>query len=81
MANLDFAKAEQKVFAILSDLPRLKKEARKTYLEYQEILGTFSCGANLAETISKDLYAAKVRFNKLMDTMALVDPNCPKGRL
>jgi len=59
----------------------LQKQAKAAYRAYYRILDGYSCGAALAENISKDLYSIKIRFNKLCDRMAKLDPTCPRFRL
>jgi hypothetical protein len=55
----------------------LQKQAKAAYQFYYRILDGYSCGATLAETISRDLYPAKERFNKIWEELGKLDPKCP----
>jgi len=59
----------------------LKQKARSEYKEYCKAMDTVSCGHALAVTISSRVSHAVVRFNKMMDKLATLDPNSPKVRL
>lgn len=59
----------------------LKSKASRIYRRYLRIADEFSCGSNLAETISPDLAEARREFNATLDRLAKIDPNCPTKRL
>ena len=60
---------------------RLKKRARKAYSEFLDATKHLDCGNNLAVHISGDANSAALEFNRIMDKLAEIDPNCPKARL
>lgn len=59
----------------------LKAEARKQYLRFRTLTSAYDCGAALASYINPEVERARQAFNQIMDRLAVIDPNCPKGRL
>lgn len=62
-------------------IQKLKRIAKKNFLEYHSLLDNFSCGAHLAETISLRVSTAKINFNEAMDELQKIDPLVPLYRL
>ena len=60
---------------------RLKRQARHAYFAYQNVINSYSCGALLAGHISAQAANAKVKFNQVMDALAILDPTAPDTRL
>jgi len=54
----------------------LKRKARKYYIDYHKKFNNYSCGGNLAETISPELKKLKDKFNATLDELAKIDPEC-----
>jgi len=59
----------------------LKRKARKYYISYHKIFDNYSCGGNLAETITPELKGLRDKFNAALDELAKIDPDCPAKRL
>lgn len=62
-------------------IAKLKKEAKKYYLNYHGLADDYSCGLTLAEFMSSDIAHNKLEFNRIMDELAVIDPATPKARL
>lgn len=60
---------------------KLKKEAKRLYLRYNEVVDSLPCGRDLAEYISSEALSCKIEFNRVMDELSKLDPNCPQSRL
>ncbi len=66
---------------LLSKTERLKSQARKHYMEYHREADKLDCGKSIGEVINPRMLSAKLAFNKVMDKLSKLDPNCPKQRL
>lgn len=60
---------------------RLKREARRHYETYCAEFDTMDCGKAMCEMMNSRMRDAKIAFNKAMDELAKIDPNCPTERL
>lgn len=59
----------------------LKRKARRYYTAYHKKFDNYSCGGNLAETISPELKEIRDKFNATLDELAKIDLQCPTKRL
>lgn len=67
---------------MFSKIDRLKAKARKLYVNHQNFMGGYSCGAHMINTITGgELDDIAKEFNSVMDELALVDSSCPEFRL
>jgi hypothetical protein len=62
-------------------IARLKLEARRAYERYHRELDGMSCGKHLGEEINPRMREAKIKFNRTMEELSGIDPDCPKSRL
>ncbi len=60
---------------------RLKKKARKYYLQFNKIFEEMDCGMALALNISPRLVKLKNNFNNTLDELAKIDSECIIKRL
>jgi hypothetical protein len=61
------------------EIEKLKKEAKKYYLEYNN--NDYSCGLTMADYMSKDRINIKANFNNTWKKLMELDPTCPKIEL
>lgn len=62
-------------------IEKLKKDARKHYIAYMHNSDDLDCGHHLSDFIRPDKSEHRTKFNKIMDEIAKLDPDCPKSRL
>lgn len=70
-----------KSFVATARVAQLKLSARLAYERYYRELDSVDCGRHMAEQVNPRLREAKLEFNRTMDELALLDPECPKSRL
>jgi hypothetical protein len=63
----------------MSEISKLKAEAKRVYLRYKKKRDEFSCGKNLMEHICPGTFTDRMQFNKIMEELETLDPDCPKG--
>ena len=57
----------------------LKSKMKSAYLSYNSKLDSYSCGRNLAESISPDLAKYKNRFNSALEKLKALDSSIPES--
>lgn len=67
--------------AFPTEIQALKSEAKKHYLAYSNILDSYDCGNQMLCVISASALRHKIEFNRIMDKLSLLDPECPSRRL
>jgi hypothetical protein len=58
-------------------LEKLKKEFRKKYMLYHDILDSYDCGRTLAEYINPQLSTLKIEITEVWAKIKELDPNAP----
>jgi hypothetical protein len=66
---------------ISSYLDALKYQARTTLERYRTLRDRYDCGKAVAEYLNPEIAEVAAKFNSTMDTIAGIDPNCPRERL
>ena len=64
----------------VSELSRLKKRAKKLYLQANNF-GDMSCGRTLAEEIRPSIYTARVELDAVWKRIQELDPTVPANPL
>lgn len=62
-------------------IAKLKKQAKKHYLNYYGYADDYDCGLDMAELMCRNMYHSKMEFNRIMDELTVLDPSIPKARL
>jgi len=64
-----------------SKIERLKRKAARQYKIATSFLDYMDCGRHMAEIIRPDIGIARIKFNKIMDELSILDPTTPNARL
>lgn len=62
-------------------IANLKRKLRSAYIEYNDEVSKYDCGAMLAEHINPRLYTLRMNVNSYLDALAKIDPTTPEDRL
>ena len=66
---------------IEKQIAKLKKEAKKNYLNYCSYADDCDYGLTMAEYTRPGMLHSKLEFNRIMNELSILDPSTPKGRL
>lgn len=58
----------------------LKSQARDQFARFFEILDRYDCGADMLKTFNVEAGECAGRFNRIMEQLETLDPDCPKGK-
>lgn len=64
---------------MMSEIEKLKEQARKAWLDYQMAMDGIDCGHFLLQFIRPGAREAAKRFDAVMKRLKEIDPACPKN--
>ena len=60
------------------EITKLKKKAKKLYVEYVDLLSGYSCGATLAEHIDSRISSRKQQIQNIFTELKALGENVPE---